>query len=313
VYVHVGPPKTGTTYLQDVLWRNQRTLAGCGVVVPGRQIDHFHAALDLRGIAFGGHDNPEVPGAWDRLVSRALGATGGRVVLSHEVFAGARPEEIARAVSDLSPAAVHVVYAVRDLGRQLPAVWQEGLKNRKTIRYEAFLRRTLQPEVSIERGFWRAQHAVAVLARWREHLPVERIHVVTLPPAGAAASGDVLWRRFCDALGIDGAGVDLDVARSNASLSPTQCELLRRLNAALPDDVTWPAYENTVKRRFNELANEGSSGARLKIPLLWRDQVDQRAEEVIQGLAEAGYPGRRRPRGPAAGPDGVRAGRCRSR
>src|SRR4051812_20985642 len=33
VYVHIGPPKTGTTYLQDVLWRNQRSLAGRGVVV----------------------------------------------------------------------------------------------------------------------------------------------------------------------------------------------------------------------------------------------------------------------------------------
>ena len=32
---HIGEPKTGTTFLQDVLWGNQSWLAARGVVLPG--------------------------------------------------------------------------------------------------------------------------------------------------------------------------------------------------------------------------------------------------------------------------------------
>jgi hypothetical protein len=42
VIVHIGTPKTGTTYLQDVLFRNQRRLAGAGILYPADRFDaHF--------------------------------------------------------------------------------------------------------------------------------------------------------------------------------------------------------------------------------------------------------------------------------
>ena len=55
VYLHVGAPKTGTTYLQDRLSVNSTTLAAQGVhfptisplVSPG--LAHFRASLDLLG------------------------------------------------------------------------------------------------------------------------------------------------------------------------------------------------------------------------------------------------------------------------
>ena len=289
VYLHVGPPKTGTTYLQDVLWLNQARLAERGVSVPGKQVDHFHAALDLRGIQFGGHKDPAVPGAWARLATRARPASG-KVVITHEVLAGAQPEQIAEAVSSLAPARVHVVYGARDLGRQLPAVWQEGLKNRQTRGLGPFLKRSLLDDAAVDRGIWRSQHAVDVLARWAAHVPADRITVVTLPPADAVSTGgDVLWDRFCQALEIDGSELDLDVARTNASLSAAQCEVLRMLNQTLPDDLDWPAYEHIVKRRFNDVANAGRSGRRTKIPRRHRDEVFARAEQQIEGLGSAGY------------------------
>src|SRR3954451_6798312 len=60
VYVHVGAPKTGTTYLQDRLARNARSLAqhdvhvptGSSFVIPATF--HFRAALDLLGQDWGG-------------------------------------------------------------------------------------------------------------------------------------------------------------------------------------------------------------------------------------------------------------------
>ena len=55
ILLHIGAPKTGTTYLQDRLDLNSRELARHGVHVPGRgplvsaPLFHFRAALDLLG------------------------------------------------------------------------------------------------------------------------------------------------------------------------------------------------------------------------------------------------------------------------
>ncbi len=288
VYLHVGPPKTGTTFIQDVLWLNRDTLARRGITVPGtRLVDHFHAALDLRGISFGGHEDPAVPGSWERLAAKARNADH-RSVVTHEVLAGADDEQVARAVRSLAPAEVHVVYGARDLARQLPAVWQEGLKNRRTRTFERFLDMTLDPDAAPDRGFWRAQQPLSVLARWAGHVPAERIHVVTLPPAGVAG-GQLLWQRFCTAVDVDGSGLDLGVARSNASLSVVWSEVLRQLNKKLPGDLDWPTYERSVKRRFNSLADNHTGGRRQQVPLRHREAVLSRAEAIVTGLRAAPY------------------------
>lgn len=288
VYLHVGPPKTGTTFIQDVLWLNRETLAKRGLTVPGTKLlDHFHAALDLRGISFGGHDDPAVPGSWERLAAKARGTDHGSVI-THEVFAGAHEDQVGRVVQSLAPADVHVVYGARDLARQLPAVWQEGLKNRRTRTFDRFLDITLDPDAAPDRGFWRAQQPLAVLARWAAHVPAERIHVVTLPPAGVSG-GQLLWERFCTAVGLDGSGVDLEVARSNASLSVVWLEVLRQLNTQLPADLDWPTYERAVKRRFNLLADSQTGGRRQQVPLRHRGTVLSHAEAIIAGLRAAPY------------------------
>jgi hypothetical protein len=289
VYVHIGPPKTGTTYLQDILWRNRKRLAAHDVTFLGpRKVDHFHAALDLRGISFGGFDNPQTAGAWPALAQRALKAPTSRCVISHEVFAGAADEQIERLVGDLSGADVHVVYGARDLARQLPALWQESLKNRRTKPYEAFLRRALRDNPRSEgSGFWKAQDAVATLGRWAEWVPATRIHVMILPAAGAPP--DALWKRLCRVIGIDPDGYDLDVSRANPSLTLADAEMLRRLNGLLPDDLPWPVYERQVKRRFNRRADTRRPGDRLRLPPEHRSRVLELAEASRAGLAASGY------------------------
>ena len=81
VYLHVGAPKTGTTYLQDRLMLNQSSLAEHGVTIPtkNRFVDadlfHFRAALDLLGQDWGGLPGHAV-GAWDTMVKRVRRASG---------------------------------------------------------------------------------------------------------------------------------------------------------------------------------------------------------------------------------------------
>ena len=55
VYLHVGAPKTGTTYLQDRLAANRNELARHDVHYPlGLHASHFRAALDLLDLSWGG-------------------------------------------------------------------------------------------------------------------------------------------------------------------------------------------------------------------------------------------------------------------
>ena len=289
VFLHVGPPKTGTTYLQEVMWRNQARLVELGVTFPYRPIDHFHAAVELRGIEFGGYADPQTKGAWRRLARQALKVGTDKVVISHEVLAGATDQQIEAAVRSLDPAEVHVVYGARDLARQIPAVWQESLKNRRRRPYGRFVTSVLRSRSRTQSGaaFWRAQDAVAVLGRWARHLPLERIHVLTLPPRDAPI--ELLWHRYCAVLGIDPRGFDLHVTRTNTSLTQAEAEVLRRLNLVLPADLEWPEYERLVKSRFNRIADQRGRGDQILVPPRHRRRLTRHSQAIQGSLAEAGY------------------------
>ncbi len=231
VYLHVGAPKTGTTYLQDRLHANRSALAARGVGYPvGLHADMFGAALDLIDQSWGGQRD-QVRGEWDALVSRVRRAPGTAVV-SHEILAGATRPQVARALRDLAGAEVHVVYSARDLGRQVPAEWQESIKHRKQKSFRRYVRQVERAERR-DPGlwFWRAQSLPDVLDRWGEHLPPERVHLVTVPQPGAPR--DELWRRYCTAFGFDPAWAPADSGSSNPSLGIEETALVRALNKRL--------------------------------------------------------------------------------
>src|SRR5690349_8668121 len=128
VYLHVGAPKTGTTYLQERLRINRQHLAEHDVHYPvGMRHDMFGAAIDLIEKSWGGQ-RESFRGEWDNLVGRVR-RTRRTAIVTHEVLAAARTEQVARAMRDLSGAEVHLVYSARDLARQIPAEWQESIKH----------------------------------------------------------------------------------------------------------------------------------------------------------------------------------------
>jgi hypothetical protein len=233
VYLHVGAPKTGTTYLQDRLALNAASLRRHGYRYPvGSRPDMFLAALDLLDRPWGGM-RPEAQGEWDALVRRTRRSRG-TVVISHEILAGAKPAEAERALDDLSFAEVHVVYTARDVARQVAAEWQEQLKHQRKVSFATFLSQLRETDQSkATRWFWRVQGLGSVIDRWGARLPPEQFHVVTVPRPGAA-SGE-LWRRFCTATGMDPAWAPREGGRRNPSIGTAESTLLRVLNARLKD------------------------------------------------------------------------------
>src|SRR5919106_2507377 len=96
IYLHIGAPKTGTTYLQDVLFEHRGTIADAGVLYPGRYPEaHFEAVVDLRDMSFGGHRDETWQGRWRRLVDEVTAWSGDSVVISHELLCGANEESVA--------------------------------------------------------------------------------------------------------------------------------------------------------------------------------------------------------------------------
>src|SRR5262245_54714543 len=119
VFLHVGVPKSGTTFLQAILWHNREAAAGQGVLYPGYVlVAHYHAALDLQPERYADWLQPQMTGAWGRLVDQVRSWPGTSIVAS-ELLSSAGPEQVERAMADLAFAETHVVCTVRDLARQI--------------------------------------------------------------------------------------------------------------------------------------------------------------------------------------------------
>lgn len=288
MHLHIGVAKSGTTYLQRILFDNRAMLEEHGVLYPGaNRADHFLASMDLRGSGFQGHVYPKAEGVWQRLVDE-VDRFRGVSLISHETLARTPKELIAKAVSAFDTDDVRVVVTARDLARQVPAVWQERVKNRNEERYGDFLSNVFRSEQGRRRkgGFWIAQDLGGLTRRWMSELGEDRLTVVTVPRPGADRME--LWRRFTAAVGLPDLAYVFDQTGSNPSLGVVESEFLRRLNAQVAA-LEWPQYEARVKHRFAErtLVNF-SSGARLTIPREYHDDIDEVSNEMIDSVRQSG-------------------------
>jgi hypothetical protein len=288
VYLHIGAPKTGTTYLQDRLSLNAKSLASHGVhfpttsplVSPG--LANFRAALDLLDQDWGGAPG-HAEGSWDALVRRVRRRSGA-VVISHEILAPAAPAQVAKAMRDLAGSEIHVVYTARDLGRQIPAAWQESIKQGRRWSYRRFLDR-------FEKGrtwFHRAFDVPRVLGTWGAGLPPERVHVVTVPQSqGSDQTGDPLWERMCSVLGIDPAWAPVDSDRSNRSLGVAETQVIRQLNRRMDRQAR---RESTYDELIRDMLAQGElvkrRSAAVTLPperYAWAEEQAERWIEWIEG------------------------------
>jgi hypothetical protein len=245
VHLHVGAPKTGTTYLQDRLALNRPSLESHGVAYPiGLRADMFGPALDLIDLPWGGQ-REGVRGEWDALMSRVR-RTSGRAVVSHEILAGAKPKQVEKAMRDLAETEVHLVFSARDLARQIPAEWQETVKHRRVHTFRRFLGQVMEsPRRNPRMWFWRAQSLPDVLTRWSSGLSPDRVHLVTVPQSRA---GGTLWTRYCEALELDPAWLTEDSERANVSVGIDETIMLRRLNRRLrAADLDSESYRAIVR------------------------------------------------------------------
>lgn len=285
--LHVGVAKTGTTFLQRILVANRSAIRAAGALYPGDSPHtHFRAAVDLAGGKFSGHEYPRAGGVWAE-VTREVNAFDGPAIVSHESLAKTQREGRIRAVEGFEGAEVRVVITARDLGRQIPAVWQENVKNQNSRTYTAFLDDIF--DAGKHANFWRAQNLAGVAGRWAKQVGKDAVTIVTVPPA----EGDrtLLWTRFRQACELPDIDYLMPEVSDNRSMGSAETEVLRRMNTCFPDDLPWRQYEGRVKRGFviRVLSTERRHGP-LLVPLRWQHATKERAARQVELLSKAGYP-----------------------
>lgn len=286
VFLHVGTPKSGTTFLQSVWWANKDALAAQGLLLPGKGVNtHYWASCVVRGGAQLEHLPPAGPGAWRRMLAR-VGEWEGDALISHELFSAADPAASAQALRDLEGVAqeVHVLLTARDLVRQVPAEWQQRTKHGRSQTLDEFIEK-IRTDPSM--NFWRVQDVAGVLDRWTQGIPADRVHLIVLPPPGGPSS--FLWDEVCRLTGIDGTGMSERADRRNESLGLAEAETMRRLSGLLNEDGLSKSTERMLKSWFAEKILRASDPEKIALPATAYPWIRERSEQLVAELSERGY------------------------
>lgn len=246
--LHIGAMKSGTSFIQAVCDHNREALEQHGVrFVMDRWKQQVDAVKEL--IALDVAEPVAEGGPWGQLVAE-VDAWPGTAVVSME-FLGPRSAEKIQFILDAFPGTdVQVVLTARDLGRNIPAMWVESMQNRGQSTWVEFCEGVRDRGPGAPRWsqwFWRHQDIAAIAERWQGVVGRDRFTLLTVPQPGAPR--DLLWRRFCEILGIPADGVLLDVP-SNPSVGAASATVLRELNVRLAAgdlDLTEREYNRRIK------------------------------------------------------------------
>lgn len=284
-YLHIGPPKTGTTYLQAG-WRAQSSrLLDAGLLYPGSDpADQFRACMiALQLDTFTRRMNERRAGTWDRFLSR-IKAHEGDALLSSEWYARAEPEVAARVVSQLKQVSdrVHVVITARDLGRQVLASWQQYVKRGGT-RSLAYYWKKQHAGGENRWKFWRNQDVPALAQRWLD-AGADEVTVVVVGAPGSAR--DQIWHDLSTVLGVPAEPVPT-VERVNESLHAVEIEVLRRVNTVLPRGLDTVRTANLTSKPYSQLlAGLGLPKVPVAVSPTLVEEVEARSRDQVARLTD---------------------------
>lgn len=288
VVLHVGAMKSGTTYLQSLLFVNKLLLQERGVLVPGNAGgDQTHGVMDVLGHVAG----RAYPGAW-RALTDEIDDHAGTAVISMEFLGPAVPEKVDRVLEQFDD--VTVVVTARDLNRNLAGMWQETVQNGRSWTFEEYVHgaRDSRPRPGRDaaavteagKSFWRQQNLVRICRNWSRS--GHRLVLVTVPPPGS--SPDILRDRFLSVLDTPAEGL-VSPARSNESIGAASSEVLRRINALLDDDgLAFPEGQHRRKRFWADYKSDFAArrGQEPRVGLPLEPWVEEYAATMVARLQE---------------------------
>jgi hypothetical protein len=286
-FLHVGLPKTGTSYLQSIMWQSREALAAHGLgLVPSKRGAPFQLMLAVCDQLSAEMDPPRAFTALRRFRQEVAQSGWTRTLTSQELLGAAEPPQIAALLEALADDETHVIVTVRDLAGFLPSAWQQHVKARGVLPFETYLDEFAASGNEIPHP---AYDLRGVLDRWGALVPPERIHVVTVPRRGTPEQ--VLLERFCRVLDVDPTALNTEMPTPNASLGLVQAELLRRVNVELGDRLPHPraGYREQGKVFLAGTVLSAQRGTVARLPHRMAGWCDQASQAMIARLSVSGF------------------------
>jgi hypothetical protein len=255
--VHVGPPKTATTYVQRELFANADILFRHGVYLPRsgrlelepRAVCHHHLAWELTGSPRFRSDL----GGWDSLVAELEGSDGDVALVSSEELARAVtvPDVAARLLDRLRSTGrkVTVVYVVRDQLSQINSFYAQQVKMLEPV--DAFV-----PHVT---GMLRRGEAdlESLTACWRSAPEVE---FVAVPFPQMSESDPLVALLRAARVGVAESELEALPDTVNITLGPIAVEAIRLLRAYLSGLDPSFSHDDIAARRLHRIAAREAKG-----------------------------------------------------
>ncbi len=308
VYLHIGAMKTGTTYLQNLVYANRDELTSAGLVIPGetwgRQVRGVQDVMRLG--RSDRHIRRMSEGAWQELLDQALGRPDNVSFISVEFLSFAGRRQARRVLRTLSGADVRVVLTVRDMVSSLSSQWQTLVHNGGRSSWQEFLAGIPEPAERplpfvgrarpLVGEFHRTQNIARMLNVWGPLLPPGALHVVTVPRRRERP--DELWLRLARVVGVDPAAATQPPGATNPSLGHASAELVRRLNLRLgklsQSEYNWTVKEPVALEVLGQRAGqEGKAqltAAAYDLALAWnvltRQAIHRSGAQVTGDLAD---------------------------
>ncbi len=281
VHLHIGAFKTGTSFIQAVLMNGRGALADLGVLWPGS--DWQSVVQGVKGLR---HDRNVPYEKWTDLVDEIDHWRGDSAVMSMEFMSLLSDAQVADCLRSLQKHRVRVILTARDLGRQIPAQWQESVQNASSWTYRDYvegLTSTAPAANRFGRHFWGKQDFAAILRPWTKLLSSEDVVVVTVPPSGSAKG--LLWQRFCESAGIPPDSFDSSI-RANESLGAASAEVMRYVSAAAEGSKVSDATRRNLKKVVSKdiLAAHKAEEPTLLLPREFHEWTTKRSRLMIEEL-----------------------------
>jgi len=289
VFLHIGAPKSGTTFLQTVLWNNRARLRADGILLPGKDLFDYNLAITaIRNPRPANNLQRRAKATWRRLRAD-VEEWSGDAILTNEWFVRATAEEAAQARRDLGDTELHIVHTARAFVHQIPAAWQETLKVGRGWSLADFIAGLDGDQA--QWSWWTLDPALAV-ARWAEGLPPSHVHVVTVPPKGSDPA--LLWKRLAGVIGIEPDRYDASTAEANESLSAEAARLLQRMGPDLrsavdADEGHWTEQYRWIRRYLGHEILVPRGGSRIGVNAEQAAALHARSVDSVAALERAGY------------------------
>lgn len=308
--LHIGLPKTGTTYLQRTFHRALGRSGALPLEYPEADFYNHQVALyEPLGAYLPWKPRPGSPALWKKLGDRLRVPGERRMLLSAEALAAldARGIEIFRALLCERPVE-RIVITTRALASLLPSHWQQNMKQggRGTLeRYADRIFGAIAAARSPSQMFCVA-HAVRL---WRAAFPGTPISVLVMD--GGQAQNLLAFADICG-LGESHDQLLLDsvptASEQNLSFSVDECRQLVEINEAIARGELEVAARKRAIEGFFKAREQGGSYQKPALGAVHADAaraVDRESRAVIDAIPGCEWIHGRDSRQPAAPPSVV--------